>query len=81
MIVRSLDINKDPFQLQEKDVETLSDETSYISAIEALCTLLTTHDQMFICLNLLARFSSWLTRRHWRGVKHVVRYFQGTIDM
>lgn len=81
MIGRSLDINKDSFQLQEKNMETLGDETSYISAIGALCTLLTTRDQMFIWLNLLARFSSCLTRRHWKGVKHVLRYFQGTIDM
>ena len=33
MVVRSLAINKDPFRPQEKDIEVLGDETSYLSAI------------------------------------------------
>ncbi|XP_057250021.1 secreted RxLR effector protein 161-like [Beta vulgaris subsp. vulgaris] len=32
-------------------------------------------------VNLLARFSSCPTRRHWNGIKHVLRYLQGTKDM
>ncbi|KAL0544912.1 hypothetical protein IC582_020042 [Cucumis melo] len=32
-------------------------------------------------VNLLARYSSSPTKRHWNGVKHVLRYLRGTIDM
>ena len=32
-------------------------------------------------VNLLARSSSALTRRHWNGIKHVLRYLRGTSDM
>ncbi|XP_057247501.1 secreted RxLR effector protein 161-like [Beta vulgaris subsp. vulgaris] len=31
--------------------------------------------------NRLTRFSSCPTRRHWNGIKHVLRYLQGTKDM
>ena len=32
-------------------------------------------------VNLLARYSSALTLRHWNGVKHLLRYLRGTSDM
>ncbi|BBG97055.1 transposable element gene, partial [Prunus dulcis] len=32
-------------------------------------------------VNLLARYSSAPTRRHWTGIKHVLRYLRGTTDM
>ena len=32
-------------------------------------------------VNLLAKYSSATTRRHWNGIKHILRYLQGTIDM
>jgi len=32
-------------------------------------------------VNLLSRYSSSPTQRHWNGVKHVFRYLRGTIDM
>ncbi|KAL0561639.1 hypothetical protein IC582_002079 [Cucumis melo] len=32
-------------------------------------------------VNLLARYSSSPTKRHWNEVKHVLRYLRGTIDM
>ena len=32
-------------------------------------------------VNLLVRYSSSPTRRHWNGVKHILRYLQGTQDM
>jgi len=32
-------------------------------------------------VNLLARYSSSPTRRHWNGVKHIFRYLRGTMDM
>ncbi|XP_059315763.1 secreted RxLR effector protein 161-like [Lycium ferocissimum] len=32
-------------------------------------------------VNLLARYSSYPTQRHWNGVKHILRYLKGTSDM
>ena len=32
-------------------------------------------------INLLARYSSIPTKRHWNGVKHILRYLRGTSDM
>ena len=32
-------------------------------------------------VNLLTRFSSESTRRHWNGIKHILRYLQGIIDL
>ncbi|XP_049364619.1 secreted RxLR effector protein 161-like [Solanum verrucosum] len=82
MVVRTLDINKDPFRPQEKDEEILGDETPYLSAIGALMYL-SNNTRLDICfaISLLARFSSCLTRRHWKSVKHIFRYLQGTIDI
>ena len=81
MVVRSLDINKDPFQPQEKDEEILGNETPYLSAIGALMYL-ANNTQLDICsaVILLARFSSIPTKRHWKDVKHTFKYLQGTID-
>ncbi|GJT25611.1 hypothetical protein Tco_0895548 [Tanacetum coccineum] len=32
-------------------------------------------------VNLLARFSSSPTKRHWNGIKHIFRYLRGTTDL
>ena len=32
-------------------------------------------------VNLLARYSFAQTRRHWNGIKHILRYLRGTTDM
>ena len=32
-------------------------------------------------MNLLTRFSSLSTRRHWNSIKHIFHYLQGTIDL
>ena len=40
MVLRSLDVDKDPFRPQEKDEELLGLEVPYLSAIGALCILL-----------------------------------------
>ncbi|KAL0540082.1 hypothetical protein IC582_024311 [Cucumis melo] len=34
-----------------------------------------------LSVNLLARYSSSPTKRHWNKVKHVLRYLRGTINM
>ncbi|WKA07154.1 hypothetical protein VitviT2T_025015 [Vitis vinifera] len=35
----------------------------------------------FFSVNLLARYSSAPTRRHWNSVKHILCYLRGTTDM
>jgi len=82
MVVRSLDIHKDLFRPQENDEELLGNETPYLSAIGALMYLANnTRPDIYFAVSLLARFSSSPTKRHWNGVKHILRYLQGTIDM
>ena len=73
MVVRSLDVKKDLFRLQGKDEEILGPEVSYLSTIGALiyfanCTRL---DISFV-VNVLTKFSSSPTRRHWNRVKHTL---------
>ncbi|KAL4032173.1 hypothetical protein IC575_005238 [Cucumis melo] len=40
-----------------------------------------TRPDIAFSVNLLARYSFSPTKRHWNGVKHVLRYLRGTIDM
>ena len=65
MVVRSLDIEKDPFRPREKDEELLGPEVPYLSAIGALMYLAnyTRLDISFV-VNLLARYNYSPTRRH-----------------
>ncbi|XP_070016013.1 secreted RxLR effector protein 161-like [Nicotiana sylvestris] len=82
MIVRSLDVNKDPFQPQEKNEKLLGPEVPSLSAIGALMYLAnTTRRDITFSLNVLARYSFAPTRRHWNGIKHILRYLKGTTDM
>ena len=82
MFVTSLDVTKDSFRSPESDSEILSPEVPYLSAIGALMYLFThTRYDIAFTVNLLARYSSCPTRRHWNGVKHILRYLQGTKDM
>ncbi|XP_074318046.1 secreted RxLR effector protein 161-like [Silene latifolia] len=82
MVVRSLDIDKDPFRPRENNEEILGPKVPYLSAIGALMYIAShTRPDISFSVNLLARFSSCPTRRHWNGIKHVLRYLQGTKDM
>ncbi|XP_047264698.1 secreted RxLR effector protein 161-like [Capsicum annuum] len=82
MVVRSLDINKDPFRPHENNEELVGAEVPYLSEIGALMYLASNSRQdISFAVNLLARFSSSPTRRHWNGIKHIFRYLRETIDM
>ena len=82
MIVRSLDVKKDPFQPREDNEEILGPEVPYLSAIGALMYLPNcTCPDIAFAVNLLARYSSEPTKRHWKGIKHIFRYLRGTTDM
>jgi hypothetical protein len=82
MVVQSLDVKKDHFRPQEVGEETFGLEVPYLSAIGALmylenCTRL----DIAFSVNLLARYSSVPTLRHWNGVKHVLCYLHGMTNM
>ena len=82
MIVRSLDLKKDPFRPCEKGEELLSLEVPYLSVIGALIYLANcTHPDIAFSANLLARYSFAPTQRHWKGIKHILRYLHGTTDI
>jgi hypothetical protein len=82
MVVRSMDVEKDPFRPKEEDEELLGPEVPYLSAIGALMYLANyTRPDIAFSVNLLSRYSSSPTRRHWNGVKHILRYLRGTTDM
>ncbi|KAL0337645.1 UNVERIFIED_CONTAM: Retrovirus-related Pol polyprotein from transposon TNT 1-94 [Sesamum calycinum] len=80
--IRSLDVNKNPFHPPAHNDEILGPEVPYLSAIGALIYLANnTRPDIAFSVNLLARYSSTPTKRHWNGVKHILRYLRGTSDM
>ena len=82
MVVRSLEVSKDPFRPQEENEEPLGPEVPYLSAIGALVYLAyVTKPDIAFSVNLLARYSSSPTRRHWKEIKHILRYLRGTSEM
>ena len=82
MVVRSLDIEKDPFRPREEKEEILGPHVPYLSAIGALMYLAnSTRPDIAFAVNLLARHSAAPTKRHWVGVKTVLRYLNGTRDL
>ncbi|XP_033134300.1 secreted RxLR effector protein 161-like [Brassica rapa] len=82
MVVRSLGLDTDMFRPKMDDEDVLGPEVPYLSAIGALMYL-ASHTRPDICfsVNLLSRFSSCLTQRHWNWIKHVLHYLQGTKDL
>jgi len=82
MVVQSLEGDKDPFKMKGDDEEILEPEVPYLSAIRALMYLANcTRLDIAFAVNLLARYSVSLTRRHWVGVNTIWRYLQGTQDL
>ena len=80
MVVRSLDVDKDPFKPQEKNEELIGPEVPYLSAIGVLMYLANyTRPNIAFTVNLLARYSSSPIRRYWSRIKHIFRYLKGTI--
>ena len=66
----------------QKNEELLGLEVPYFSASGALMYLANcTHSNITFFVNLLTRYSSALTQRHWNGIKHILRYLCGTTNM
>ena len=79
MIVRTLERDKDPFRPRDEGEEILGPEYPYLSAIGALMYLANnTRPDIAFAVNLLARYSASPTKRHWTGIKNILRYLHGT---
>jgi Reverse transcriptase (RNA-dependent DNA polymerase) len=75
MVVRSLDVKKDPYRPRENNENALGPEVQYLSAIGALMHLANnTRPDIVFSVNVLARYSYDPTRRYWNRIKHVLRY-------
>ena len=76
-------MKKDPFQPCKKFEELLGLEVPYLSVIGALMYFsnCTRSGIVFFPVNLLARYSSVPTRRHWNDIKHILHYLCGTTNM
>ena len=82
MVVRSLDVEKDLFRPREEEEEILGPHVPYLSVVGALMYLVnSTRLDIAFAVNLLARHSAEPTKRHWVGVKTVLRYLNGTRDL
>ena len=82
MVVRSLDITKDPFRPCEEGEECLPQDFPYLAAIGALMFLaICTRPDIAFAVSLLAKYSARPTKRQWNGVKHIFRYLRGTEDL
>jgi hypothetical protein len=81
MVVRSLDMEKDPFRPREEKEEILGSNYPYLSANGALMYLAnSTRPDIAFAVNLLARYNIAPTKCHWTGVKHILRYLNGIRD-
>ena len=66
MVVRSLDVEKDPFRPRDDGEEVLGPEVPYLTAIGALMYLANcTRPDIAFALNLLARHRAAPAKRHW----------------
>jgi hypothetical protein len=82
MVVRSLDVKKNSYRPRENNEKALGPEVPYLSTIGALMYLANnTRPNIAFYVNVLARYSSDPTRRHWNRIKYVLRYLCGTRDM
>jgi hypothetical protein len=82
MVVRSLDLEKDPFRPRDDEEQILGPGFTYLSVVGALMYLAnnTQLDIAFV-VNLLARHSFAPTKRQWVGIKNIFRYLNGTKDL
>jgi hypothetical protein len=65
MVVRSLDVKKDPYWPRENNEKAFSPEVPYLSAIGILMYLSNnTRPDIIFSINILARYSFDPTRRH-----------------
>jgi hypothetical protein len=82
MVVRFLDIEKDPFRPRGEEEGVLGPQVPYLSAIGALMYLANnSQPNIEFAVNLLARYSATPTKCHWVGFKSILRYLNGPRDL
>ncbi|XP_074323656.1 secreted RxLR effector protein 161-like [Apium graveolens] len=82
MVVWSLEVEKDQFRPGKEDEDALGPEVPYLSAIGALMYLENnTRPDITFVMNLLARFSYDLIKRHWDVIKHIFKYLYRIIEL
>ena len=82
MIVCSLDMKNDSFRPCENCEELLGPKVPYLSVIGAPMYLVNCiQSDIVFSINLLVRYSSAPTQRHWNCINHILRYLQGTTYM
>ena len=64
MVIRLLDVKKDIFCPQEENEELLGSEVSYLN-VELLYLANNIRLHITFLVNLLARYNSYPTKRHW----------------
>ena len=71
----------DPYRSADDDEEE-HDRSKYLAIVGALLYLATnTRPDIAFAVSVLARHNQKPTERHWRGVKHLLRYLRGTEDL
>jgi hypothetical protein len=82
MVVRSLTPESDVFGPKMKGEDTLGDGYPYREVIGALLYLANgSRPDISFAVSVLARYTSEPTIRHWRGIKQILRYLAGTINL
>ena len=82
MVIQSLEVDKDPFQPKEGDEKILGPKVPYLSTIRALMYFTNcTRPDIAFAVNLLAKYSAAPTKRHWVGVKTILKYLKALRTM
>jgi hypothetical protein len=82
MVMRALEKESGPFRPCQEGEEVLDSEYSYLSVIGAPMYLANNiRPDIAFAVNLLVRYNAAPIMRHWNGVKDVLRYLQGTVDL
>jgi hypothetical protein len=81
LIVRTLHPDQDEYGPLRTDEDILPSEYPYITAVMSMSWLaINVRPDIKFSTHLLSRQSAEPTKRHWRGVKHMLRYLNGTRD-
>ena len=82
MVVRSLSPESDVFGPRMKNENLLGNKYPYREAIGALLYLANgSRPDISFAVSVLARYTSEPTLRHWIGIKHILRYLAGTVNL
>jgi hypothetical protein len=82
MVVRALENDINSFKSKEEREDMLRQEYPYLSVIGTLLYLTNnTIPDITFTVNCLARYSTAPTIYHWNGIKNILRYLVGIIDL